>query len=132
MIFKKNQELKENKEIVKELERLRQSHKLMMEEIENIKKDQELPLQKIGLVRFNPFPGVGGDYSFALAIVNKNNDGVLITSFYNTEGSSIYTKLIKNGGVDHPLIEEEKNALEQALRKCEKETNQLWKKKNKK
>lgn len=132
MIFRKNKKLIEYKEIVKELEGLREKYDLLFKEIEVIKKEQEFSFQKIGLVRFNPFPGIGGDYSFSLAIANKKNNGVLITSFYTREGSSIYSKIIKDGKTDHSLIEEEKRALEKVVEAPSSKKKRIWKKKTKK
>ncbi len=76
---------------------------------------------KIGMVRFNPFKDVGGDQSFALAFLNGKNNGITISSLYTREGTRIYTKSIISGKSEkHPLTEEEKKAIEIAI-KPEKE-----------
>jgi hypothetical protein len=72
-------------------------------------------LQKIGLVRFNPFSGTGGDQSFSLALLDKNNNGVVITSFYTSEGSSVYGKPIENKKSCYVLSEEEKESIRIAV-----------------
>lgn len=70
-------------------------------------------LQKIGLVRFNPFERSGGEQSFVLALLDAKNNGLTINFIYTREGLRIYTKKIKNGkGEKYELTEEEKKAIE--------------------
>jgi hypothetical protein len=69
-------------------------------------------LRKIGLVRFNPFPGTGGDQSFSLAVMDEKNNGVVITSLHHRESTRLYAKEIKEGqAVKQELAEEEKKAI---------------------
>ena len=71
---------------------------------------------KIGLVRFNPFKEVGGDQSFALAILNGKNNGVTISSLYTRDSSRVYAKSIINGiSEKYPLTDEEKEAIQLAI-----------------
>jgi len=57
---------------------------------------------------------VGGDQSFSLALLDKRNSGVVITSLYAREGNRVYGKPIKEGTSEYPLSEEEKKAIEEA------------------
>jgi hypothetical protein len=76
---------------------------------------------KIGLVRFNPFKDVGGDQSFALAILNGKNNGVTLQSLYTREGARVYAKSILGGVAEkYPLTEEEKKAISLAMIPVEK------------
>lgn len=69
-------------------------------------------VQKLGLVRFNPFSDTGGDQSFTLAMLDGNNNGMIITSLYARTGVRWYIKTIREGkGVEHELSKEEKEAL---------------------
>ncbi|MBI2607314.1 MAG: DUF4446 family protein [Candidatus Doudnabacteria bacterium] len=70
--------------------------------------------QKIGVVRFNPFDDAGGNMSFALAILNHHNDGVVVSSLHGREGTRIYAKSIKAGASEHKLTEEEAEAIKSA------------------
>jgi len=72
-------------------------------------------IQKIGMVRFNPFNDVGGNQSFALAMMDNKNNGFVISSFFTKEGNRVYAKTIKNGESDHTLSEEEKEAIKRAI-----------------
>lgn len=73
-------------------------------------------LNKIGLIRFNPFKDLGGDQSFALALLNGKNNGVVISSLHTREGTRIYSKSIKNGKSEkHTLTTEEQEAIKKAI-----------------
>lgn len=72
---------------------------------------------KIGISRFNPFDDVGGDQSFILTILDKNNSGALVTSLHNHDLTRIYAKPIKNGlGENITLSKEEKSAIVKTIR----------------
>lgn len=72
-------------------------------------------VQKIGLLRFNPFSDTGGDQSFIVALLNGRDDGVLLSSLHSRVGTRWYTKKIKEGkGVEHALSNEEKEAIQSA------------------
>ena len=75
----------------------------------------KVALQKVGFMRFNPFNDTGGDQSFAVALLDRENNGVVISSLYTREGVRTYAKYIENGAPKHPLSEEEKMVLRQAL-----------------
>jgi hypothetical protein len=71
-------------------------------------------VQKIGILRFNPFADTGGDQSFILSILDGNNNGIVLTSLHNRGSTRWYAKNVRRGeGVDHQLSEEEKKAIKQ-------------------
>lgn len=72
-------------------------------------------LSKIGLIRFNPFSDAGGDQSFALALLNRESSGVVISSLYGREMSRMYAKPVEKGASRYQLSEEERQAIEQAV-----------------
>ncbi len=69
-------------------------------------------IQKVGLVRYNAFRDVGSDLSFAVALLDRNDNGVVLNGLYGSESSNIYAKPIKNGNSSYQLSEEEKYALD--------------------
>ncbi len=82
---------------------------------DKIEQDGKLHIQKIGLLRFNPFKDTGGDQSFILALVNANDTGVVISGLYSRSGTRWYAKKIIEGrGVEHELSVEEQKALKLA------------------
>ena len=83
--------------------------------IENLEDICEKTIQKIGIVRFNPFSGMGGNQSFVIALLDNKNSGFLISSLFVKDGNMVYAKAIKDGKSDHQLSGEEKEALERAI-----------------
>ena len=72
-------------------------------------------LRNVGMVRFNAFEDVGGEQSFALALLDANRDGVVISSLYGRQDSRLYAKGILKGEGERALSSEEHKALEKAL-----------------
>ncbi len=56
-----------------------------------------LHIQRVGLLRFNPFKDTGGDQSFILALCDANDTGVIISGLYSRSGTRWYTKRVANG-----------------------------------
>lgn len=82
---------------------------------DKIEKEGKIHIQKVGLVRFNPFKDTGGDQSFILSLVNANDTGVIISGLYSRSGTRWYAKKVSGGkGVEHELSDEEKAALKAA------------------
>jgi len=72
-------------------------------------------VQRVGLVRFNPFEETGGNQSFALAMTDANGDGVVISSLHARAGTRLYAKSVVAGRSDAALSAEEAEALRIAL-----------------
>ena len=69
-------------------------------------------IQKIGVVRYNPFKDMGGNQSFSIAMLDMENSGLVISTLATRDGARVFSKAIVNGDCkDFPLIEEEKNAI---------------------
>ena len=67
-------------------------------------------IQKVGLVRYNAFRDVGSDLSFAIALLDGNDTGVILNGLYGSDSSNIYAKPVKPGKSTYQLSEEEKYA----------------------
>jgi hypothetical protein len=77
-----------------------------------IEKDALSYIQKIGLLRFNPFKDTGGDQSFILSLIDAEESGIVITALYSRSGTRWYAKRVLRGrGMEHELSEDEKKAL---------------------
>jgi len=69
-------------------------------------------LHKVAVVRFNPFKELGGNQSFAIALLDGNKSGIVISSLHTREGTRVYSKPILEGKSEkYALTEEEKNAI---------------------
>ena len=72
-------------------------------------------IQKVGLIRFNPFADTGGDQSFVLAILDGTESGIVLTSLHSRGATHWYAKNVKEGkGVDYKLSDEEEKAIKSA------------------
>ena len=74
-------------------------------------------LTRVGVVRFRAFEDMGSDLSFAIALLDYQNDGVVISSIYSRSESHTYAKPIVAGISSYFLTQEEKQALNQAIEK---------------
>lgn len=113
--FKKTEKEPENlKEVLASFNKLKESHQEISRELADFKKESKKNLQKVGIVRFNPFKEIGGDQSFSIAVLDAHNNGFVISSLYNHAGNRVYAKPIENGTSLYSLSEEEKEALDKA------------------
>jgi hypothetical protein len=71
--------------------------------------------QRVGLVRFNPFEDTGGNQSFALAMLDAQGDGFVVSSLHARTGTRVYAKALSAGHSDGALSSEEAEALRRAL-----------------
>jgi hypothetical protein len=71
--------------------------------------------QKVGIVKYDALNQMGGQLSYALALLDEEDNGYIINSVHGNEGCYSYTKVIKNGRSDIELGIEERKALENAV-----------------
>ena len=83
--------------------------------IRTANKNSRAAFQKIGIVKYNAFKGMGGNLSFALAMLDYTNTGFVLNSVHSREGCYLYLKDVERGETEVLLGAEEKEALEQAL-----------------
>lgn len=89
----------------------------LIKETEKLKKDELYDIQRVGLVRFNPFAETGGDQSFCLAILDGQGSGLVITSLHSRDTTRVYAKPVKKGkAAGYELSAEEKRAIKSAKR----------------
>ena len=72
-------------------------------------------MQRWALQRYKAFANVGGDQSFSLVLMDRNGDGVMLSSIYGRDESRVYAKSISGGKANYPLSEEEQQVLAAAL-----------------
>lgn len=103
------------KKASKDIQQLYSGFENISNEAENQKKQLSGTIKKIGIVRFNPFNNTGGDQSFALALLDSKNSGIVLSSLYLREGTRIYAKPIQELKSKYPLSKEEEDALKKAI-----------------
>jgi len=90
------------------------SLKVLGKRIDLIEDDAKFHIQKVGIVRFNPFKELGGDHSFSLAILDSHDSGIVITSLHTRDRTRVYMKDVKKGKSEFELSAEEKKAFANA------------------
>ncbi len=119
-IFFKGRKTKDLEEViaeqVKRMKSMEEDIKKLFKWDENLQKLADISIQKVGVVRFNPFKDTGGDQSFVIALLDKDNNGLVISSLYGREGTRIYAKPIEKGDSSYQLSEEEKQAIRKAMK----------------
>ena len=80
-----------------------------------MERTQRRAIQRVGLVRFNPFEDTGGNQSFALALLDQQGDGLVVSSLHARAGTRVYGKAIASGKSEAALSDEEAEALRLAL-----------------
>lgn len=110
-------------EISEEVRRLQEEDRGAKETIRSINRNIRASYQKFGLVRYNAFKGMGGNLSFAMAMLDYTNSGFVLNSVHSREGCYLYLKRVDMGQTDGPLGNEEKEAVEQALGYIEPKDN---------
>ena len=110
-----------------DLEELLSYHRELLEEgirgrkkiearLKEVEEQLLLAVTGVGLVRYNAFRETGSDLSFSLALLDRNLNGVVLTSLFGREESRCYGKPVKQGQSSHYLSDEENQALEEARR----------------
>jgi len=101
--------------ILKQTDELKDVDKEIQELFEISNKINNLALHsihKIGIIRYNPFKDIGGDQSFAVALLDGKNSGLVISSLHTREGTRVYAKPVaKSESKKYPFTEEEKQAI---------------------
>jgi hypothetical protein len=80
-----------------------------------LERDLRHSLGRVGIVRYNPFEETGGNQSFALAVLDGNGDGFVVSSLHARTATRVYAKAVKAGTAESALSDEETAALREAL-----------------
>lgn len=72
-------------------------------------------IQRVGVVRFNPFTDTGGDQSFAIALLDALGNGLVVSSLHGRADTRVFAKGVRGGRSKHQLSTEEEDAIRQAL-----------------
>lgn len=99
---------------IENLHKVSMKNKEIELQVNNIERNVINCIQKVGVIRFNAFDNVGSDLSFAVSLLDNNDNGVVISSIYSRESSSTYAKPIQNGKSKYTLSAEELQAIDSA------------------
>lgn len=86
------------------------------EDISQLKSVMGKTFQRMSVVRYNAFPGMGGNSSCAVALLTQSLDGLILNIVHSRETCYFYVKIVKKGEPEVILGKEEKEALDEALK----------------
>lgn len=72
-------------------------------------------IQKVGVIRYNPFSDTGGDQSFAIALLDSLGNGVVLSSLHSRTDTRVFAKPVQSGRSKFQLSDEEQDAIKKAL-----------------
>jgi hypothetical protein len=94
---------------------LTENQKKLEKQLSVLEHGVQFHIQRVGLVRFNPFSDTGGSQSFTIALLDGRDNGIVMTSLYARTGNRWYVKHVKGGKGDGlELSKEEQTALTKA------------------
>ena len=99
-----------------QVDQLIEANALNQKNINRIFSNMKYTFQKVGLIKYDAFNEMGGKLSFSLALLNETNDGFIINAMHSREGCYTYIKEIMDGNSIIVLAEEEKEALDMAIK----------------
>ena len=97
------------------MEALEQSVEVNIGDIKKMEENLQKAYQKVGLVKYDAFREMSGTLSYSFALLDNNDNGVVISSMYSREGCYSYAKEVIHGESAINLSEEEKDALKKAI-----------------
>lgn len=108
-----NLELKLEK-YYKSAKEIEEKYGKLLDMVTDMDKTMKSNIQKVGLVRYNPFEEMGGNLCFALALLDGEDNGVVLNGIHSRTGSFTYAKPIQMGVSIYMLSEEEIKAVQMA------------------
>lgn len=100
---------------IDEIRNLKAEERAMKDAMRSLNRNSRASFQKLGIVKYNAFKGMGGNLSTAISLLDYTNSGFILNCVHSREGCYIYVKEVDMGKTDVVLGNEEQEALEQAM-----------------
>lgn len=104
------------------LGRLREDLGTVHANTETLRDLQRVAISRVGLVRYDAFPDMGGMLSFSAALLDERGDGLVISAINGRQETRAYGKPLTSGSSQHNLSDEEQAAVRAALDSGRSET----------
>lgn len=72
-------------------------------------------MQRLGVVRYNPFADTGSNQSFVIALLDLKGDGFVMSSQHSRQATRMFLKSLSGGRAETPLSAEETEAIRRAM-----------------
>ena len=103
------------REFINDVEDVKMINNEIVEYCNSLNNELRKSVTKIGLVKYDTYSNTKNKLSFALALLNRNNDGILLNSIYGEDSSNIFAKPIVKADSIYPLSSEERDAISKAI-----------------
>ncbi len=97
--------------VIRGVEMLHATQESSHKEIEALQQKLKKTIRNVETVRFNPFADQGSNQSFAIAFLDDEGDGVVVSSLYSRERMSIFAKPVKKTKSEFELSKEEQEVI---------------------
>ncbi len=97
------------------VERVEKQNGEIVQTCNEMSKSLEKCIQKVGVVRYNAFENTGSDLSFALALLDNKDNGIVLNGIFSRDSSNLYAKPVISGKSSYSISEEEEKAIEKAI-----------------
>lgn len=102
-------------EVIKTVEGFKGELSILADQVSNIKQEGAKHIQRIELLRFNPYDDTGGDISFTVCLLDKDGSGVVITSLHARSATRVFAKNVILGKGKSELSKEEELVIKKAM-----------------
>lgn len=85
--------------------------------ITEIRKQMRSMVSKVGIHRYNAFAEAGSDLSFSVALLDEEQNGVVLSGIYNRDHTYVYAKPVEQAQSKYTLSPEEKEAINRCSQK---------------
>lgn len=100
------------KKYVEDVTIVKENTQTLKKYCKEIEQNMNKCIQKVGMIRYNPYQNTGSDLCFALALLDFEDSGVVINGVYSRDNTTnTYAKPIEKGKSKYTLVKEEEEAL---------------------
>ncbi len=103
-------------EVLGEVDSFKSYLEKLKDNIDSVQQTGLRHIQKVEVLRYNPFDDTGGDQSFSVAVLDGKGSGFVLTSLHARSGTRVFAKPIITGEEKYELSKEEKLVLTKALK----------------
>lgn len=102
-------------QVLSQIDLTQQQAKKLETKLKDLSLQSKTHIQKLGFIRYNPFPQTGGNQSFSLSLLDDQDTGFVLSSLHSRDITRLYAKTIKNGqSQGFQLSKEERQAIKNA------------------
>src|SRR5579884_2849512 len=102
-------------EVLSAVEKVTRDNEVLNKNLRAVYREGLGHVQKMEIVRYNPYEDTGGNVSFSLVLLDGRNTGMILTSLHTRAGTRVYVKTVTKGESEVSLSKEEKQVLEKAI-----------------